>query len=1030
MDNIIQSLQNINKKHLFRKKVILVSSYLDGNAFKKNLTLKGLTALNLCISTIFDIARDMCFPILLKNGWEILDSTLGQLLTLEILRELHFQGKLSYFKLPIISPSFARSIFRTIKEIRVSGYSTVNFPEESLKNSQKMQDIFLIMSHYEQKLKFAKLIDEADLYSQAEKLNLREEETLFLIPHNIPMNELELRFFKKTIEPRVIPFTSEYSETYMLPHETLKVKNEKIEVSTEEDIFNRLQHREEIDFIKLPPLDIEFYQAHGEYNEVREVFRKIMKELYPYDRVQVFYTTQEPYSQYFYQLSRLYGIPVTFHSGINIKNSLPAQFLFSLLDWIDDNYSIDKLIALLSSSCISMIPEDSLALQKIISLLRQSPIGWGRERYLPGLDLAIEERKRKMENTSEEKIRELSEEVNYLLIIKEWIERVFQEIPDYKYNFKITISGLAGGLLHLVKNNRYKQNNNIDQEALHIISHKLDTLKKNINTEYPVNEAIVLIKNTIEQERINCSAPLPGHLHIASYKKGIWIDRCYTFFIGMDYQKFPGNTDEDMVLITEEKKDFQQMVWNNKQHEVEQIRLLQLILSQKGTKYLSFSCYDTITQREQVPANFVLQLYRLKKRDISIDYNTFYKDLILAKSFIPQNSAEILDEGELFLFFSQKENMDLQPFFNQRYESFREGIKAEKIRKEEGFNIYNGKIRVDAESVDPRVNRGILLSASKLERIAYCPYLYFLADVLKIRPMEEMVYDPTVWLSPKERGLLLHQIYEQFYRILFSISKNEKIVPLYNKHWPLLESIIEECLVEKRKHLAPPGELIYQSERAEIIESGQIFLKEEEEIYRKYFNKPQYFELAFGTRDSEHEILGKIKSVELVLPDSSKISVQGKIDRVDLLPDGTFRIIDYKTGRSDNYKRRNTFCQGQQIQHALYAISLERILNRKGNKCNSIVSDAGYYFPTVAGKGNFVLYSRQHRDKVLEIIETLLAIVAKGNFAMIKKADDFMCLDYKDILEQNETIVLVGAKAKENINEPALEEIRGLQKYE
>ena len=49
---------------------------------------------------------------------------------------------------------------------------------------------------------------------------------------------------------------------------------------------------------------------------------------------------------------------------------------------------------------------------------------------------------------------------------------------------------------------------------------------------------------------------------------------------------------------------------------------------------------------------------------------------------------------------------------------------------------------------------------------------------------------------------------------------------------------------------------------------------------------------------------------------------------------------------------------------------------------------------------------------------------------MIKKADDFMCLDYKDILEQNETIILAGAKAKENINEPALEEIRGLQKYE
>ena len=92
-------------KILFHKKY-LVPSYLDGNTFKKKLTLKGFDALNLSVTTLFDLARDICFPILLENGWEILDSTIGQLMVLEILKELHFNEELSFFKLPVISSSF------------------------------------------------------------------------------------------------------------------------------------------------------------------------------------------------------------------------------------------------------------------------------------------------------------------------------------------------------------------------------------------------------------------------------------------------------------------------------------------------------------------------------------------------------------------------------------------------------------------------------------------------------------------------------------------------------------------------------------------------------------------------------------------------------------------------------------------------------------------------------------------------------------------------------------------------------------
>ncbi|MDX9799503.1 MAG: PD-(D/E)XK nuclease family protein, partial [Bacteroidales bacterium] len=800
--------------------------------------------------------------------------------------------------------------------------------------------------------------------------------------------------------------------------------------SREERVLKVLSHMKNIDSLKLPSLNMEFYQTYGEYNETREVLRTIIKEGYPCDEVQIFYTTQEPYSQYFYQLSLLYQIPMTFHSGISIKNSHPAQFLFSLLDWIYDNYSIVKLITLLKYSSININSRDSLIFKKFVSLLRESPIGWGRERYLPGLDLSIEEKKIKMENTSQEKARECSEDIQYLLAIKEWIKELFAEIPVPKPEDRIALSELVSGILNLVKKYALKDESSIDEEAALIIGQRLGTIGEDISSEFHISEALLLIKNLIEQERINCSSPLPGHLHIASYKKGIWVGRYYTFLVGMDYHKFPGSSDEDTMLLETEKGPFKHLSNNNEKNRMEQLRLLRLILSQMGKKYLSYSCYDTVAQREQAPANLLFQLYRLQKKDVNLDYVSFYQDLSPIRNFIPQNSTEVLDEGEYFLYFGKKKKIDLQPLFSLQYDSFQEGVRADRVRREEGFNIYNGNIKVNTAITDPRENRGIVVSASKLERIAYCPYLYFLQHVLKIRPPKEMAYDPAIWLNPMERGLLLHEIYEKFYQALLNNLRGRKIKPSYSQHWSILEEVTEESLSEKKRHLAPPSELVYEAEKREILESNQIFLKAEEEIYKEYSNQPRYFELAFGTRDSEHGVLGKIRAVELRLPNGSSISVQGKMDRVDILPDGTYLVIDYKTGSSREYKKNTPFRYGQQVQHALYDIAWESIIAKRKNGLLPKVKESGYYFPTVNGQGNLVLYKQQNRELVLEIINILLDIVREGNFSMVQSADDLLCKDYKDIMEQNEVIVLKGEKGEKYDNEPALEDIRRLQQFE
>lgn len=1024
---LLKSLHKITEKYLLEEKIIIVPSYLDGNTLINNLAYENFPLLNFRITTLFDLAREMCLSVLIKNGLSILNTSLGQVVIYQILKVLSSEEKLVYFQFPLITPQISKSIFRTIKEIRVSGYTSENWPYDKFSSSAKIKDLYQVMLNYEKELKNKNLLDEAELYLLAKRINLKEDKSIFLIPSNIKMNEVELQFFNKKIKSKAILLPFSCSEEMAIQQSfSLNDCNENLQ-SIEKRIFDFLYLREKVP-ANLPDLDVEFCQAYSESIEAREVLRTIVEKKIPYDQVQVFYTTPEPYSQYFYQLSNLYQIPISFHSGIQIKNSKPAKLLFSFLDWMNDQYNVSKLVLLLNSGNIHLELKEPLTIIGFSSLLRQSPIGWGRERYLPSIELAIRESQRKAKNTSESRNRKYFQEIQYYQIMKNWIKEIFSEIPPESQD-KIPLSLLARGLSHIIsKYTIIEKGKALDEEAYNIILEKMEMLERHAKVELPISEALSLINDLISGERIHASEPHAGTLHIASYKKGIWMNRPYTFIIGMDSNKFPGSSDEGTVFLDTEKKPFKQLRTNSENNLVQQFRLLQLILAAKKKTIISYPGFDTRDHREMAPASFLLQLYRLKEKNIEKNYQAFYNSLGGKRTLIPKNWADILDIGDLFLFLSKEKDKNLQKILFRRFPDLLSGIKAGQERKKEELNAYNGKIKVITERVDPRLNRGIILSSSKLERIAYCPYLYFLTDVLKIKPYKEMIYEPGKWMNPLDRGLLLHQIYEKFYKNLLKMSDCSYNPPSFIRHWPVLEKVVDECLEEKRKFLAPPNEMTYEAEKREIIESCQVFLTGEEENYKG--EVPTFFELAFGTRDNTHEVLGRVKSIELILPEGGRISFQGKIDRVDQMTDHTLRIIDYKTGMSEDYKKGKPFRFGQQIQHALYAIALEKILEKKDSYSHLRVGLSGYYFPTVQGQGRLILYGPEHRIQVLQVIEILLNIVSQGNFPMIQKPDSLMCKDYLDIMEQNELFSVDGKKDELYQDKFAFDCMRRLRQFE
>jgi len=1037
MHPLLAPLKKICRENLTGSKNLIMPSYLDGNTLKKSLSREGFFALNLNITTIFDLARDYCDDYISKNRLKILDNSLGQIFLLQILKKLSRKKPLDYFQPPTFSPGISRSIYLAIKELRIAEFSSYNFPYSAITNPKKREDLLKIMQEYEKILKEQNYTDEADIYLQAIKYKKKnqQKEELFIVPSNIELNYLEEIFFRKIILPESKIIYLPTPKNLRKPASFYFYEFYKEEENYPENLLDYLYDIDKIASDLPGKFNIDLIQSHGEFNEVKTIIRKIKSQNIPLDKVSIFYTVQEPYSQYLYQLSRQYSLSITFGNGVSIKNTSPAKLFFALIDWIRDNYSIAKLYFLLTGGNFEFKNQQSNpdipTPQQVATLLRNSPIGRKRNRYIKGIDLVIKQLEREAKQVSEDRQERYRKKLKDLFWTKEFITQIFHELPQERFDYTISPKQIARGLINIVTDySKIDEDTHLEEEAIKKIKERLTIL---IKSEYPlpdmpVNEALTLIADLIKNERVNCSEPRAGCLHTASYKKGIWLNRPYNFIVGMDSAKFPDSAHDGSILLDAEKKNTDRINPSKEKGKESQYKMLQLLTSLKGKIILSYSRFDTQDNRELAPSSLILQLYRLKTGDRQKDYSDFYSSFQDTSGFIPDKPREILDSADWFLYSARHSFLDITSLFEQLYPDLSEGFDAARQREKEELNRFNGKVKVDPEQVDPRLNRGLVVSSSRLELIAFCPYLYFLKYILKIKPPQEMIEDPSVWLDPSERGILFHQVFEDFYKRLKEISPARIFVsPSYVKHWHILEEIALSQLEQKRKKLTPPNDLVYQHESKEILDSCRFFLHCEEEKYKGEI--PTYLELAFGTRDNQNEELGKkVKAIKLSLPGGKSISFQGKIDRIDKLDEDTYRIIDYKTGTPYGFSRSKYFQNGKQIQHALYALSLKKILAKAGISAFPKITKAGYYFPTLNGQGRQYFYGEERRNQVLEIIDILLDIVAQGNFAIIQKADDFMCADYRDILEQNQVMEVSGKNAKNYDEEPALDNLRRLQK--
>jgi ATP-dependent helicase/nuclease subunit B len=185
------------------------------------------------------------------------------------------------------------------------------------------------------------------------------------------------------------------------------------------------------------------------------------------------------------------------------------------------------------------------------------------------------------------------------------------------------------------------------------------------------------------------------------------------------------------------------------------------------------------------------------------------------------------------------------------------------------------------------------------------------------------------------------------------------------------------------------------------------------------------FEVVFGI--AEEEGTGMEEPVDVALAPGRSFRLRGRIDRIDRVGEGRYRVVDYKTGRYSRYDKLRCFGRGRTLQHVLYALAAEEILKKEGLDARPRVVESGYYFPTRRGEGKEVLVGEFDRKTLKDLLGELLDIVTKGHFiGSLDKMDCAYC-DFRPICGEG---AVDRAKAKRHSNPEEFGVVDRLKKYE
>jgi DNA helicase II / ATP-dependent DNA helicase PcrA len=235
----------------------------------------------------------------------------------------------------------------------------------------------------------------------------------------------------------------------------------------------------------------------------------------------------------------------------------------------------------------------------------------------------------------------------------------------------------------------------------------------------------------------------------------------------------------------------------------------------------------------------------------------------------------------------------------------------------------------------PRRGRGLMLSASDIETYRTCPLKYKFARVFRI-PQEPTIH--------QRFGIALHQVLERFHAE--GGGPLSRLMELFEISW-------------RRSGFGS------SDDEQQFRERAALALERYWRLDRQSDSEPVWFERSFSFKLGPHLL-------------------RGRVDRVDRHPDGTYELIDYKTGKSKTEDELR-----EDVQLSLYQMGAKESWR--------LQTSAQSYFYVLTGERVPVTHSEEELERVRATVSEIAGGILKQRFEPTPAPEICSFCDYRII---------------------------------
>ena len=722
--------------------------------------------------------------------------------------------------------------------------------------------------------------------------------------------------------------------------------------------------------------------------EVRFALRLMMERLAsgtPLHRIAVLYPSTQPYAVLIHEQFEAAGVPHNGPAVQTLAQTMPGRTLLGLLRLAESDFRRDTVMDWLSSGpVLEQRGRDPAPAHRWDTLSRAAGIVTGAKQWQDRLGRHgrnLNQRREALErrdDTSEWQVRGLNAQLDNA-------QRLASFIDELAANLRVTTKGRwstfadwARKLLdrYLGGEGHRKGWPEHEIEAYRSIEAALETLAHLDDVRPETDEAT--FRRALERE-LETPASRVGRfgdgLFTGRIRDAMGTSFDIAIFLGMSEGAVPPRSRDDPLLPDVERQAAGDGIPLRTDRRAEDLRDYLAALSIAPERLLVYPRADLRGQRGKLPARWLLDsasaLAGRRMYSADLDQRPAPAWLTVVPSFegALASQAERASEQEYglssLLRWKRQGEQITDHYAAAGTPALRDGFDADLSRLSDAFTRWDGNLG-DTPELMPTAERAI--SPTALQNWASCPRKYLFGNVLRVA--ETVKPEDTLSISPIDRGNLIHSALERF------INDERPTDPGQPWNAGQRERLLEigQQLCDDAEAAGITGQpVLWRIERERIMRDLASFLDADEQLRREFGVVPVDVEFAFGVQDGQHEAL------VTDLDNDRQIAFRGRVDRLDLAPDGSrLLVLDYKSGSANPYSKldQDPVKRGTLLQLPIYALAAQGMHG-------DVQTDAYYWFVTekwgYGKKGYPITEARLARFR--SALATIVDGIGAGTFA-------------------------------------------------